>query len=63
MHLVQIVSEGDNGEESMVGWTQNPKTNSRSFSVSIATRKKSVSLQVTSNGRLNFVNNNFVIAS
>ena len=40
MHLVQIVSEGDNGEESMVGWTQNPKTNSRSFSVSIATRKK-----------------------
>ena len=25
--------------------------------------KKSVSLQVTSNGRLNFVNNNFVIAS
>ena len=40
MHLVQIVSEGDIGEESTVGWTQNPKTNSRSFSVSIATRKK-----------------------
>ena len=41
MHLVQIVSEGDNGEESTVGWTQNPETNSRSFSVSIATRGKS----------------------
>ena len=40
MHLVQIVSEGDNGEESTVGWTQNLKANSRSFSVNIGTRKK-----------------------
>ena len=40
MHLIQIVSEGDNGKESTVGWTQNLQANSRSFSVSIATRKK-----------------------
>ena len=40
MHLVQIISEGDNGEESTVGWKRNPKTNSRSFSDSIASRKK-----------------------
>ena len=43
---------------------QKPKINSRSFSVSIATRKKkSVLFQVISNGSLNFVTNNFVIAS
>ena len=43
---------------------QKPKTYFRSFSVSIATRKKkSVSPQVISNGTLNFVTNNFVIAS
>ena len=40
MNLIQIVSEGDNGEESTVEWKQTPKTNSRSFSVSIVTRKK-----------------------
>ena len=40
MHLVQIISEGDNSEESTVGWTKYPKTNYRSFSVSIAARKK-----------------------
>ena len=40
MHQVQIVSEDDDGKESMVGWTHNPKTNSPSFSVSISTRKK-----------------------
>ena len=40
MHLIKIVSKGDNGEESTVGWTQKDKTNSWSFSVSISTRKK-----------------------
>ena len=63
MDLVQIFSEGDNTEERTVEWTRNPKTNSRSFSVRITFKlskqeKKSVSLQVTSNGSLNFVTNN-----
>ena len=63
MDLVQIFSEGDNTEERTVEWTRNPKTNSRSFSVRIIFKlsnqeKKSVSLQVTSNGSLNFVTNN-----
>ena len=40
MDLVHIVSEDDNTEEQTVGWMRNPKTNSRSFSVSFATREK-----------------------
>ena len=63
MDLVQIVSEGDNTEERTVEWTQDPKTNSRSFSVRTILKlsnqeKKSVSLQVTSSGSLNLVTNN-----
>ena len=63
MDLVHIVSDSDNTEERTVGWTQNPKINSRSFNVRIIFKfcnqeKKSASLQVTSNGILNFVTNN-----
>ena len=59
MDLVHIVSEGDNTEERTMGWTWNP----RSFSVGMIFKfynqeKKSVSLQVISNGSLNFVTNN-----
>ena len=42
MHLVQIVAEDDDGEESTVGWTHNLKTNSPSFSVSVATKEKKI---------------------
>ena len=58
MHLVQIISEGDNDEESMVGWRKILKE-ILGHSVLVLQPGKKISF-VSS---LNFGTNNFVIAS
>ena len=61
MHLVQIVSDSDNGEVSTVGWRKVLKQILAHSVLVSQPGKKSVSFQAILNG--SFLTNNFVIAS